>query len=156
MFKKIKPYLISVLISSAVGGLAAFLTRNSMKIYKEIATPPLSPPSWIFPVVWSILYILMGISAAIIYKEDSIGETRQKALITYAASLIFNFSWSIIFFNFRAFGVAFIALLILLFLIIRTIYLYSKINRIAAYLQIPYALWVAFAGYLNIGIFILN
>ena len=157
MWKKIKPYLISVLIPLGVGGLAAFLTRNSMDIYKEISTPPLSPPSWLFPVVWTVLYILMGISSALIYKESgSFNGIKEKALVTYGASLIFNFSWSIIFFNLKGFGVAVIILLILLFLIIRTILLYSKINRAAAYLQIPYALWVAFAGYLNIGIWVLN
>ena len=157
MWKKIKPYFISIVIALGVGGLAAFLTRNSMDIYKEINTPPLSPPSWLFPVVWTILYILMGISAAMIYKENgSFDGTKEKALVTYAASLIFNFAWSIVFFNLKGFGVAVIILLILLFLIIRTILLYRKINKIAAYMQIPYAVWVAFAGYLNIGIWILN
>ena len=157
MWKKIKPYFISIVIALGVGGLAAFLTRNSMDIYKEINTPPLSPPSWLFPVVWTILYILMGISAAMIYKEKgSFDGTKEKALVTYAASLIFNFAWSIVFFNLKGFGVAVIILLILLFLIIRTILLYRKINKIAAYMQIPYAVWVAFAGYLNIGIWILN
>ncbi len=157
MFAKIKPYIISILIALGVGGLSALLTMGSMDIYKEIKTPPLSPPSILFPIAWTALYILMGISAAMIYK-DSFASVKEKklALSPYASSLIVNFAWSIIFFNFRAFLVAFVWLLFLLFLIIRTIFLYAKINKTAAHLQIPYAIWVAFAGYLNIGIFLLN
>lgn len=157
MKSKIKPYVVSILIALAVGGLSAFLTRNSMDIYGELITPPLSPPSFLFPIVWSVLYILMGISAAMIYTDKaSLFKERSSAIATYASSLIVNFAWSIIFFNFRAFLLAFIWLLFLLFLIIKTIVAYKKINPTAAYLQIPYAIWVAFAGYLNFGIWLLN
>ena len=157
MNKKLKTYLISIGIALAVGGLSAFLTRGSMNLYEEIITPPLSPPSWVFPVVWTVLFILMGISAAMIYL-DRFSPTPQKksALYTYALSLIVNFFWSIIFFNMRAFLFAFIWLLFLLYLIVRTIMKYYKINPIAAYLQIPYLLWVSFAGYLTFAIWILN
>lgn len=157
MKSKIKPYVVSILIALAVGGLSAFLTRNSMDIYGELITPPLSPPSFLFPIVWSVLYILMGVSAAMIYTDKaSLFKERSSAIATYASSLIVNFAWSIIFFNFRAFLLAFIWLLFLLFLIIKTIVAYKKINPTAAYLQIPYAIWVAFAGYLNFGIWLLN
>ena len=157
MKSKIKPYVVSILIALAVGGLSAFLTRNSMDIYGEFITPPLSPPSFLFPIVWSVLYILMGVSAAMIYTDKaSLFKERSSAIATYASSLIVNFAWSIIFFNFRAFLLAFIWLLFLLFLIIKTIVAYKKINPTAAYLQIPYAIWVAFAGYLNFGIWLLN
>ena len=157
MRQKIKSYVISIAIALAVGGLSAFLTRNSMDLYETIITPPLAPPSILFPIVWTILFILMGISAAMIYNTDSAPKPQRKsALYTYALSLVFNFFWSIIFFNKRAFLFAFIWLLILLFLIIRTIMKYRKINPLAAYLQIPYALWVTFAGYLNFAIWYLN
>ena len=157
MLSKIKPYAISILIALAVGGLSALLTRNSMNIYNEIITPPLSPPSILFPIVWTILYVLMGISAAMVYKEDSAPfKDRVSAISTYASSLVVNFAWSIIFFNMRAFLFAFIWLLFLLFLIVKTIIAYEKIKPIAAYLQIPYAVWVAFAGYLNFAIWLLN
>ena len=87
MWKKIKPYVISIAIALAVGGLSAFLTRESMNIYQEINRPPLSPPSWLFPVVWTILYVLMGISAAMIYTDAaSTPAERERALGTYAAS----------------------------------------------------------------------
>ena len=99
----------------------------------------------------------MGISAAMVYTESTVPFSQRKtALYTYAASLFVNFFWSIIFFNMRTFLFAFVWLLLLLFLIIKTIMDYWKINRVAAYLQIPYAIWVAFAGYLNFGIWYLN
>lgn len=157
MIIKIKPYIISVLIALGVGGLSAFFTRNSMDLYSTINTPPLSPPSILFPIVWTILFVLMGISAAMIYTDTNASPLSKKsALSTYALSLIVNFFWSIIFFNFRAFLFAFIWLLLLLFLIVRTIMKYYKINPTAAYLQIPYLVWVTFAGYLTFAIWLLN
>lgn len=157
MWQKIKPYVISILISVGVGALSALLTMGSMNIYSELRTPPLSPPSVLFPIVWSVLFVLMGVSAAIIYSyREKMPENVKSALTTYGASLIVNFFWSIIFFNLRLFLASFVWLLLLLFLIIKTILQYRKINKAAAYLQIPYALWVAFAGYLNFGIWVLN
>lgn len=157
MKPKIKPYIISILIALAIGGLSAFLTRGNMDIYTQVETPPLSPPSILFPIVWTVLYVLMGVSAAMIATDRGASRDDKEAAISiYSASLVFNFAWSIIFFNLRAFFPAFIWLLILLALIIKTIVDYAKINKTAAYLQIPYALWVAFAGYLNFGIWWLN
>ena len=157
MFSKLKPYVISILIALAVGGASALLTMGNMEIYSEIKVPPLSPPSILFPIVWTVLYILMGISAAMIYTDkNSKKKEKKEALVPYASSLIVNFAWSIIFFNFRAFFVAFIWLLLLLYLIIKTVIEYKKINPLSAYLQIPYAIWVSFAGYLNLGIWLLN
>ena len=157
MFSKIKPYVISIAIALGVGGLSALITGGNMDIYSQLETPPLSPPSWLFPVVWTVLYVLMGVSAAMVYTSRMAGDgEKRSALTVYASSLIFNFTWSIIFFNLRAFFVAFIWLLVLLALIVKTIADYRWISRLAAYLQIPYAVWVAFAGYLNIGIWLLN
>ncbi|MBQ7969326.1 MAG: tryptophan-rich sensory protein [Clostridia bacterium] len=150
-------FIISIIIPLAVGISAAFLTMDSMDIYSSIKTPPLSPPSILFPIVWTILYILMGISSAlvIINRQNDV-ENADIGIAYYAISLAFNFVWSIIFFNFRNYLFAFIWLVILLYLIVRTIISYNKVLPIAAYLQIPYALWVAFAGYLNIAIYFLN
>ena len=157
MNKQIKPYIISVAIALGVGALSALFTRNNMDIYSEVATPPLSPPAILFPLVWTFLYILMGVSAAVIYTSHSASVSqRKRTLYTYAASLVVNFFWSIIFFNVRAFAFAFLWFLLLLYLIIKTILQYKEIELTAAYLQIPYALWVAFAGYLNFGIWYLN
>ena len=156
MKEKIKSYAFFILSALAVGGLSAFLTRNNMDINNDLLMPPLSPPPILFPIVWSILFILMGISAAMIYNSDAKKNQKNTALNIYALSLAVNFSWNIIFFNLRAFGFAFFWLLFLLFLIILTIIKYFKIQKIAAYLQIPYALWVTFAGYLTAGIWWLN
>ena len=153
----IKSYIIAILIPLAVGGLSALATMGNMDLYSEIIQPPLSPPPLLFPIVWTVLYILMGISSGLIYNTDSAPlHERRSALYTYAISLFFNFFWSIIFFNMRAFLFAFLWLLVLLFLIALTIVKYYKINPIAAYLQIPYLLWVSFAGYLNFAIWVLN
>ena len=155
MLKKYKPYLISILIALAVGGLSAWLTKNGMDAYqKNVIQPPLSPPMILFPIVWSILYILMGIGSAIIYKSDA--PTRKTALISYGLQLIVNFFWSIIFFNMGAYLFAFIWLVLLWALIINMIVEFRKINKTAAYLQIPYLLWVTFAGYLTLMVYILN
>ena len=94
MWRKIKPYVISIAIALAVGGLSALLTMNNMDIYQEIKTPPLSPPSILFPIVWTILYVLMGISSANIYEKQYFDmKEAKRGLTTYAISLIFNFLW---------------------------------------------------------------
>lgn len=150
-------FVVAVMIPLAVGGLSAFLTRDNMNIYGELNSPPLSPPSFLFPVVWTILYILMGVSSAFIWMQRAQSkEKAENALLIYAVSLFFNFVWSLIFFNFRAYLFAFIWLSVLLTLIILTVIKYKKVFPLVAYLQIPYILWVAFAGYLNFGIFLLN
>ena len=141
MWQKIKPYIISVLIALSVGGVSAFLTRGDMNLYESIVTPPLAPPGILFPFVWRILYILMGISAAMRWSEKARQPlATQNALYTYATSLVLNFAWSIIFFKFGAFLPAFIWLILLFVSIIATILKYRKIKPTAAYLQIPYAL----------------
>ena len=150
-------YVIAIAIPLGVGLLAAYLTMENMNIYSEINTPPLSPPALLFPIVWTVLYILMGVSSAMVYnRREAEPIFTRRGLGYYAMSLIANFAWSIIFFNVRAFGIAFLWLVLLLYLIIRTILCYFKVSKVAAFLQIPYAVWVAFAGYLNLGIIILN
>jgi len=157
MWQKIKPYFVSVAIALAVGGLSAFLTKDNMDLYSRIQTPPLSPPSIVFPIVWTVLYALMGISAASVFQNRQIDrDAANNGLITYGMSLAVNFFWSIIFFNAKAYLFAFVWLVCLLFLILRTILLYQKISPFAAYLQVPYAVWVTFAGYLNLFIAFLN
>ncbi|MBQ8588329.1 MAG: tryptophan-rich sensory protein [Clostridia bacterium] len=157
MLKKIKPYAVSIAIALAVGGLAALLTMDSMNIYETINKPLLSPPSILFPIVWTVLYILMGVSAAIVYvRGGGANDEAQSALMVYASQLAVNFLWSIVFFNLQAFGLAFVVLVVLWLLIILMIYKFYAVSPLAAYLQIPYLLWVTFAGYLNLMIVILN
>ena len=157
MKKHTRNFFMFVSISLGVGVVSAFLTSGNMNIYEEISTPPLSPPSFLFPGVWIVLYVLMGISAAIVFNTRTSSFSKRKdALTVYSASLFFNFFWSIIFFNIRAFLFSFVWLVVLFALIIFTIIRYYRINKTAAYLQIPYAVWVTFAGYLNFGIWLLN
>ena len=153
----VKAFIIAIALPLVIGGFSAFLTKDNMNIYGEINTPPLSPPAFLFPVVWTVLYVLMGVSSAFIWlnRSDS-KEIADRGLLIYAASLFFNFVWSLIFFNFRAYLFAFIWLLVMLTLIILTVVNYKKIVPLAAYLQIPYILWTAFAGYLTFGVWLLN
>ena len=157
MCRRVKIYLVSIFISVMTGALASALTSGNMDIYERIVKPPLSPPSVLFPIVWTALYVLMGISAAMIYEIKDYNATAvQNALSLYGGNLIVNFTWSIIFFGFMRYLFAFIWLLFLLFIIIRMIISFKKLHPVAGYLQIPYAIWVAFAGYLNLAIYILN
>lgn len=149
-----KSLLINIAIPLAVGGLSALLTMNSMEQYKGLNTPPLSPPGWIFPIVWTVLFILMGIASYIIYESDS--EFKTRALIVYAVQLLLNFSWSIIFFNADKYWVSVAIIVALIIMILITIAFFASINKKATLLLVPYILWVLFATYLNIYIAILN
>ena len=150
-------FVIAIALPLVIGGFSAFLTKDNMNIYEEINTPPLSPPSLLFPVVWTVLYVLMGVSSAFVWLNRSENkDTADKGLLIYAVSLFFNFVWSLIFFNFRAYLFAFIWLAVMLALIILTVINYKKVVPLAAYLQIPYIFWTAFAGYLNFGVWLLN
>ena len=158
-YKRYLPsYLVGIAIPLFVGILSALITKGNMSIYNEITKPPLSPPGVLFPIVWSVLYILMGVSSAMIYNSQTTEnrEIVKSGLTYYIISLVFNFLWSILFFNLRVFAIAVVCLAILLFFIIKTVISYFKVKPLAAYLQIPYILWVAFAGYLNIAITLLN
>lgn len=152
-----KTYVISIILALATGILSALLTSGNMNLYDEIITPALAPPSILFPIVWTVLYVLMGISAAMIFGSTSVpANQRAEALFSYFVSLVVNFFWSIIFFNMQMYFFAFIWLVLLWVLILKTILEYRQINKIAAYLQIPYLVWVTFAGYLTFSIFLLN
>jgi len=145
--------IISILIPLAVGTLSALISGN-MLTYSSLNKPPLSPPSFIFPIVWVILYILMGISSYNIYMSKD--NKKGKALKVYAVQLFFNFLWSIIFFRFSQYLIAFLWLISLIIIIIAMIYLFYNINAVSAYLQIPYLTWCIFAAYLNFMIYKMN
>ena len=151
-----KPYLFGILFTEAVGGLAGLLTREATEIYNStIVKPPLSPPAIVFPIVWAILYALMGIGAARVWMAP-LSPARTRSLRLFLLQLAFNFFWSILFFNFQAFGLAFFWLAVLWILILRMILSFYEVDRPAAWLQLPYLLWVLFAAYLNFGVWKLN
>ena len=154
MILKWKPLLISILIPLAVGGLSAVVSMDAMSDFALINKPPLSPPAWVFPVAWTILYVLMGIASYIIWQSKDKG--RYLALKFYSAQLFFNFFWSYIFFNLQNYLFAFVWIIILWLLIIVTTVLFYRINKTAGYLFIPYLVWVTFAAYLNLAIYLIN
>lgn len=145
--------IISILFPLVIGSFSAVISGN-MSTYSTLNKPALSPPSFLFPVVWTILYILMGVSAYLIQISNS--PDTDKALKVYLLQLFFNFGWSIIFFRFERYLLAFIWLVVLIILICIMIKEFYKINKTAAYLQIPYLIWCLFAAYLNFSIYLLN
>ena len=148
-----KNLITAVAIPLAAGGLSAWITKDGMKAFETVNQPPLTPPMWLFPVVWSILFVLMGIASYLVVMQK--GED-TKALTLYAVQLIFNFFWSIWFFNLGWYLFAFLWLVALWILIIATTVAFYRISKPAAWLMLPYLVWVAFAGYLNLGVWWLN
>lgn len=151
-----KQYLFWIGLSLGVGFLSGLLSRDGTQLYAETLQKPfLSPPGWVFGVVWTILYTLMGISAAVVWAAPQTLE-RSRGLNLFIAQLIVNFFWSPIFFNARAYGLALIWLLVLWVLVLLMILQFRKVDRSAAKLQIPYLVWLTFAAYLNWGVWQLN
>lgn len=149
-----KSLLLSLIISLGVGVLSSVFTKNSMDTYKNLNQPFLAPPGYVFPIVWTILFILMGISSYIIFESESL--EKNKVLTIYVIQLTVNFCWPLLFFNLQMFLFSLFWLVILLGLIILMIIKFYKINKISAFLQIPYFFWTLFAGYLNFMVYYLN
>ena len=152
----ISSLFISVAAAELVGALSGLLAGNAGAVYGTLSRPPLSPPGWVFPVVWTVLYALMGVAAYLVYQAPSEQGTKRRALILYAAQLVVNFLWSIVFFRFEQFGLAAVVIGLLDILLILTIAAFARISKPAAGLLLPYLVWVLFATYLNIGVVVLN
>lgn len=151
-----KAYTFWVLFTEAVGALSGWLTREGSQSFNELALqPPLSPPAFVFPIVWGLLYALMGLGAARIWLSRPSPE-RSKALNLFLIQLTVNFFWSLIFFNAQAYGFAFVWLLLLWGLVLAMILEFRRVDPLAAKLQIPYLLWLTFAVYLSFGVWYLN
>ena len=150
MKKNWKTLLICILIPLAVGTVAGLLTKGGMEQFQELNKPMLAPPAWLFPVVWTIFYILMGASSYLIL------DSKGKALTIYGYQLLVNFLWPVFFFNFGWFGFSYLWLILLWILVAKMIWEFDKISLTAALLNIPYLLWLSFAGYLNLTIWLLN
>lgn len=148
--------LFWVFIAEMVGILAGLFSQNATQMYGQLAIkPPLSPPGWLFPVVWSILYALMGVGAGLVTSKDGLAD-RSRGLNLMVAQLVVNFFWPLLFFNARAYGFAFLWLLLLLVLVVWMTLEFRKSSPLAAKLQIPYILWLFFAAYLNLAVWYLN
>lgn len=154
--KNLKTYTFWILLCEAVGGVAAFLTQEGMKLYNATANKPaLTPPMILFPIVWTILYALMGIGIARVRLYGQ-SDTKQISTNLFITQLVFNFFWSLLFFNARAYGFSLIWLGILWILVLFMALQFRKSDKTAAYLQIPYVLWLSFAFYLNYEVMKLN
>lgn len=155
-WKRWRPYVLGAAIALAVGSLSGLLSMKGMEIYNAEATkPPLSPPGWLFPVVWTVLYAFMGIGAADVWQSKP-SRMRSIGLNLYAAQLIVNFFWSLLFFNARAYGLAAAWLVGLWILVLLMILAFRKSSLKAAWLQVPYLIWLTFAAYLNFVVWIFN
>jgi tryptophan-rich sensory protein len=154
--KNIIALIISILLAQGVGLLSGFLSMNSSSAYENFKKPSFSPPGWVFPIVWTILFTLMAVAAYRIGLKGKSGEDVHKALLLYGIQLFLNFLWSIIFFRYRLYAIAFLELLVLLVFILLTTFEFYRIDKTAAYLMIPYIAWVSFAGVLNYTIWMLN
>ena len=150
-----KKLIITLAIPLAVGGLGALL-GGGMDSYQTLNQPPLSPPGWVFPIVWSILYLLMGYASYRVLVSGADPAEIRKALRLYGIQLFLNFLWPILFFGFGMYFAAFLLLLVLWVFIYLTMYRFGTIDDTAENLLIPYLLWVTFAGYLNLGVALLN
>lgn len=153
---KIKALIISVLVTLGMGALGSFLGVPYVSDYLKLNKPIFSPPGFIFPVVWTILYILMAIAVYRVYLKKFSGININRALRLYTLQLFLNFLWPVLFFRFRLYGISFLELLILLILILLTFFEFFKTDKVAAFLLIPYIVWVSFAGVLNYAIWMMN
>jgi len=154
--KNLLALLLSILIAEGTGALSGFLSMNTNKVYQSLNKPSFSPPAYVFPIVWTILFFLMAVAAYRIWMIGESGINVKKALILYVVQLILNFFWSIIFFRFNLLGLAFVELIFLLVFILLTTFEFYKHDKIATYLMIPYIIWVTFAGILNYTIWMIN
>jgi translocator protein len=156
ILKKLIAIIICIAIPLAVGGISGIAPSGSEnQWYESLEKPAFNPPDWLFGPVWTILYILMGVSLFLIWKSPP-SPTRNLALIVFGIQLVLNAAWSFIFFYFQQPGWALADIILLWGFILAMIIVFSKIHRIAAYLQVPYLLWVTFAVVLNASIWWLN
>ena len=154
--KNVVALIVSVLLAEGIGFLSGFLSMTSQSTYENFNKPFFSPPGWVFPVVWAILFFLMALASYRIWMKGKSGEATQKALILYCTQLLLNFLWLIVFFRFRLYAIAFLELLLLLVYILLTTFEFYRIDKISVCLMTPYIAWVSFAGVLNYAIWMMN
>lgn len=149
-------FLASIILPLSLGAIAGIATAQSIpEWYATLNKPSFNPPNWIFGPVWTTLYILMGISLFLVWKQDP-GKERNRAILIFLLQLLLNFAWSFIFFYFKMIGFALIEIILLWISIVVMLILFYKIKPIASYINIPYLLWVTFATVLNASYYFLN
>jgi tryptophan-rich sensory protein len=148
--------ILFVAITEAIGLLGGSLGNINIQTYEAFTKPVFSPPAYLFPIVWAILYLLMGLAAYRIWEVGKQRKNVRKALLLYGIQLFFNFLWPILFFRLRLYGLAFLELMILLVFMLLTTFKFFKYDKLSAFMMIPYIAWVSFAGVLNFSIWYLN
>lgn len=156
MKKKTVVNILLVVTPLLIGIASSILTRDMMLEYGTLNKPFLAPPTILFPIAWTILYVLMGVGAAIIYSKEEYSQYRSIGLTLHIVQLILNFFWSLIFFNMKKYITAFVWLVILWLVVFSMIMNYKKISKTAFFLNIPYICWLTFAAYLNLAVAIIN
>ena len=155
MWTKIRPYVGFCALVLLVGGLSSVITQGEMEAFSALRQPPLSPPGWVFPVAWTILYLLMGVGMALVWRKSD-GERRRRAVTIWGVQLAANFLWPLLFFLWQLRLLSLVWLVVLLILVAKMTSEFEKTSVPAARMQIPYLLWLLFAAYLNLGVWILN
>lgn len=150
-FKKLFKYIFITLL---IGGVPSIFVYRNIESYKLLNKPPLSPPSIVFPIVWTIIFILLGTSIYRVMNADS--SKKEEAKLIYFIQLIVNALWTPIFFGLKEYFLAFLWIIMLILLVVTMLITFFKIDKISFYLNIPYIIWLLFASYLNFGIFVLN
>jgi translocator protein len=153
MFSKFKILSISIAIPLLFGFIGSLL-GDSLYGFETLIKPPFTPPAFVFPIAWTILYILMGISSYIIYTSDN--DKKTSALIIYLAQLVANSFWTLLFFQYELLLFSFWWIILIIILVIIMICLFYEIKPFAAYIQFPYLLWLTFAAILNYSIYLIN
>lgn len=151
--KKVLPFIVFIAIALAVGGLSTLVSKEGMEASKVLLQPTWAPPDWLFSVVWPILYTLMGISAALVWRRTA---ERVGPTVIWAVQLFFNAMWSVFYFALAMRGFAFFWLLALIVLVFIMILRFRRVSLAAALLQIPYFIWICFAARLNYAVWMLN
>lgn len=145
-----------IILTEALGFLSGFLAMSNQGLYENLVKPSFSPPGWVFPIVWSILYLLMAIAFYRVWLNGKAGKNVKRAVKYYFIQFGLNLMWTVIFFRFKLYGLAFIELLLMLIFILLTTFQFYKIDKKAGLLMIPYIIWVSFAGVLNYAIWMFN
>lgn len=145
-----------IILPVCVGAISYLITGKNMALYGQFTKPPFSPPSWLFSVAWTILYILMGVASYLVFSHKSDTMEYKFAMTLYIVQLILNFIWSPLFFNMRWYLGALVCLLLMWICILFMMVYFSQIYKPAAWLMLPYLLWSTFAAYLNAGVYMLN
>ena len=156
MPKSKKTLVVCLLFPLIAGGVSGFLTRNGMETFAYLNKPPLSPPGIVFTIVWTVLYLMMGLASWLVLTSGERPEQIRQAVLFFVVQLIVNVVWPVFFFSLGWYLFSFFWLLLLFVLILVVIWLFSDLSQTAAWLMVPYLIWTVFAGYLNLGVYLLN